>query len=86
MENRGEGMSEEKQAIVLTGGQIPIARLMTLRAGLKLEASGIRMSRGPSALSILKKEFKWKGNREKILKNLNAVIEEMKNDLKSEGK
>ena len=79
-------MSEEKQAIVLTGAQIPIARLMTLRAELKLEAAGMRRSRGPSALSILKKEFKWKGNREKILENLTAVIEEMKNDLKSEGK
>jgi uncharacterized protein (DUF2141 family) len=67
------------EAIVLTGKQIPKARLMTLRAGLKLEMSGMKVSRGRTCYSIIKKEFGWKGGREKIMARLTEEIESMPN-------
>jgi hypothetical protein len=34
--------------------------------------------RGPSAYSIIKSEFKWKGSRQKILDKLEAYLEEIR--------
>jgi hypothetical protein len=50
--------------MILTGQQIEHARLLTLRAALKLEMKGMKLSRSPSAYSILKK-MGFKGSREK---------------------
>lgn len=63
-------------AIVLTGEQIPKARILVLRAGLKLEMHGMRMSRGRTAYSIIKSEFGFKGNRARVLFQLNDWIKE----------
>jgi hypothetical protein len=60
---------------VLTGNQIGMYRLLVLRSGLALEAKGMKMSRGLSAMSILKKEFGFKGNRQKIAAQLQALID-----------
>jgi len=54
--------------------QIAMARLLTLRAGLKLETKGMRMTRSISCYKIIKL---------RVLDQVNALIEDMgilKND------
>ena len=57
-----------------TPQQIDLYRLCVLRTGLKLEAQGLKMSRGPSALSYLRSEYGYKGSRDKILAQVVADI------------
>ena len=56
----------------LMGTQIDMARLLTLRAMLKLEMKGMTRSRAPSAYSMLK-QMGYKGSREQILEQLDAA-------------
>ena len=65
--------------VTLTGNQIVKARLLALRMGLNLEAKGMKMSRGVSCLAIVKREFGFRGNRAKVLTQLEKVIEAMPN-------
>jgi hypothetical protein len=62
---------------MITGDDISVYRLFALKGALKLEIAGMSR-RGPSAATILKKEFGWKGNNKKIL----GLLEE---HLKHEG-
>lgn len=55
----------------LTGNQIDMARLLTLRAMLKLELKGMTRSRAPSAYAMLKK-MGYKGTRQEVLAQLDA--------------
>ena len=55
----------------LTGNQIDMARLLTLRAMLKLELKGMTRSRAPTAYSALKK-LGYKGTRQEVLAQLDA--------------
>jgi len=59
--------------ILTTPDQIATARLLTLRAGLKLEMRGLRISKGRSCYAILKSEG-FKGSRESILNQLAALL------------
>lgn len=62
-------------SIMLTGEHIDMYRLLTIRAGLKAEAMGMRLtSKAPSCLSIVKKEFGFKGNREKVTAQFEAYM------------
>ena len=56
----------------LTGNQIEGARLLTLRAMLKLEMKGMKASSGKSAYTILK-GMGFTGSREKVLSQLDDV-------------
>ena len=56
----------------LTGNQIDMARLLTLRAMLKLELRGLSRSRTPSAYAMLKK-LGYKGTRQEVLAQLDAA-------------
>ena len=56
----------------LTGNQIEGARLLTLRAMLKLEMKGMKASSGKSAYAILK-GMGFTGSREKVLSQLDDV-------------
>ena len=60
----------------LTGSQIDNARLLTLRAMLKLEIKGMTRSRAPSAYSMLK-SMGYTGNRESVLNQLDAKRAEL---------
>lgn len=55
-------------------------RLATLLAGLRFEVrtGGMKITRGPSAHSIVKREFGFKGNREKVLEQFAAYVAAMK--------
>ena len=55
---------------------IALYRLATLRSGLKLESKGLRMGKGPTALSILRKEFGYKGTRDAILAQVTQDVAE----------
>jgi len=65
----------------LTGNQIDMARLLTLRAMLKLEMKGMKRSRAPSAYAMLK-TMGYKGTREQILEQLDAARNEMLGEMK----
>ena len=75
-------MSEvlENGTIVLdTPEDIDFARLLALRGALKLEANyGLKLSRGVSALSIAKRSYGLRGNRAKIMAQVEQMIEDRK--------
>jgi hypothetical protein len=59
--------------MIITGKQnIELFRLMTLRQGLKLEISGLKVSRGVSILKILKK-MGYTGTRQQVLAQLDEI-------------
>jgi len=62
----------------LMGTKIDMARLLTLRAMLKLEMKGMTRSRAPTAYSMLKK-MGYKGTRAEVLAQLDAARNEILN-------
>jgi len=60
-------VNKMSDSVMLTGKQIPIARLMALLKGMGLEEKGLKVGRGRSCMAIVKSEFGWKGNRRKIM-------------------
>lgn len=52
---------------VISGAAIGVFRLKVLISACELEAKGLKMTRGQSALAILKRELRIKGNRAKVL-------------------
>lgn len=60
-----------------TPEKINMFRLLSLKAGLKLEVLGMQHSR-QSAYSIVKKELGFKGDKIQVLSQLVAYIEEKK--------
>ena len=55
--------------------QISMYRALTLKAGLKLEVKGMRMSRGRTAYSIIKEEYGLKGSKQKVLDQFTELLE-----------
>jgi len=68
------------EGTLVVDGQESVAlyRLMTLRSAMRLEALGLKMTRGPSALSIVKRELGFRGSRERVLAQLEAHIDNCK--------
>jgi len=65
----------ETGAVIFTGNDINTYRLLTIRMGLKAEAMGMRLtSRAPSCLSIVKREFGFKGNLQKVTAQYEAML------------
>ena len=60
--------------IIDTKEYIDKARILTLKSALKLEVGGIRIRRGFSAYATIKKEFGFKGNKQKVLNQLNDYV------------
>lgn len=60
----------------LTGHQIEAARILTLRAMLKLEMRGMSKSKGPTAYATLRM-MGFKGSRQAVLEQLDII----RNDL-----
>ena len=65
----------------ITGAHIPLYRLMVMAQGLKLEIKGLRFSRGRTCYALAKSEFGFKGNKAKVLAQLQAHIEATKAEL-----
>jgi hypothetical protein len=72
-----------KQAIH-TENQVQFFRLLSLRSALKLEILGMKR-RGQSAYSILKKELGLKGNKEKVLEQVQEIIKTAKEAILKKG-
>lgn len=69
---------EEQGCIVFdTPESIDFFRLAQLKAALAFELrSGMKMtSRGPSPYTVLKREYGFKGNRQKVLEQVTAEVE-----------
>ena len=60
-------------AYVITGADIPAFRLKVLASALSLEIKGLKRN-GPSAYSVIKKEFNLKGSRESVLTQLQELM------------
>ncbi len=65
-----------EEATIITG-KLNIAkyRVFTLRGALQLEMKGMHR-RGPSAYTIIKEELGFKGSKQKVLTQLNALIKD----------
>lgn len=63
--------------MVSTPEDISMFQMLALKGALKLEVAGMRRSKGPSAYSIVKKQFGFRGNKQKVLDQLVARIEEV---------
>ena len=61
-----------------TPEQIAFYRLLTLKQGLQMEIKGFKMSRGRTCYSIIKEEFKLKGNKQKVYDQFVKIIESKK--------
>jgi len=66
--------------ILDTPEDIAFARLVTLQSALRLEARGMRLSRGVSALKIAKTQYGCTGGRQKVMQQVDALVERAKKD------
>jgi hypothetical protein len=60
-------------ATVLTGEAITNYRALVLLSALRLECKGMKRS-GPSAYSIVKREFNLKGSKLSVLNQLESIL------------
>ena len=63
---------------MITGAHIPLYRLIVMASGLKLEMQGLRMTRGRTCYALAKSELGFRGNRAKVLAQLEAHIAAVK--------
>ena len=59
--------------------KIDLYSLLALRAALRMEVVGLK-GRGKSAYSIAKKELGIKGNKQKVLDQVNQMIQSIKTE------
>ena len=57
---------------------VELYRWQVLKQALKMEISGMKR-RGKSAYSIIKEEFNLKGNKQKVLKQLEEILMSINN-------
>lgn len=65
-----------KEATIITGNNINLFRLLSMKNAIKLEIKGLRNSRG-SVVALCKKEFGFKGSKEKVLEQLEKRIQKL---------
>lgn len=66
-------MSDET-SVLDNPSQIELFRLSTLLKALELELKGLKMSRGQSAASIIKREFNLKGTTKTLLPQFTKIV------------
>ena len=55
-----------------------LARLIALRSAMRMEVKGFRMTnKAPTAYSILKKEYGFKGNKQKVLDQVSEILDKV---------
>ena len=79
--NTTEAIKKLSNKIMDIEDEVNAYRLCALRSALKLEILGMR-KRGQSAYSIIKQEFGFKGNKQKVLEQLQSKIDEVKGSLR----
>ena len=65
-----------KGGFVVADDSIQLFRQRTLLRALQLEVKGMKISRGASAYSIIKKEYDLKGSKQKVLEQFERLISE----------
>ena len=69
--------------VMITGESIMHYRLLTLIQGLKSEIKGMRLtSKGRTCYSIIKSEYGLKGSREKVLVQIQEIMDMIKEEYK----
>ena len=64
--------------------KIELYALLSLRAALRMEVAGLK-GRGKSAYSIAKQELGVKGNKQKVLDQVNQMIQSMNEQQQGEA-
>ena len=64
--------------------KIELYALLSLRAALRMEVAGLK-GRGKSAYAIAKQELGVKGNKQKVLDQVNQMIQSMKDQQQGEA-
>jgi len=68
-------------SISITGDSIMDYRYMILITGLRSELKGFRLtSKGSTCYAILKREYGFKGNKEKVLAQAETQLEQIKQE------
>lgn len=62
--------------MLTTPDQITMFHILAMRGALRLEIHGLKHSSGRSVYAHVKKVFGFRGNKQKVLDQLNAYIEE----------
>ena len=65
-----------------TPQKIDLYRMLVLEKMLRLELLGIKMGRGKTAYSAIKKEYNLKGNKQKVWDTFKLMIETIKQEQK----
>ena len=52
------------------------ARLLTMRAGLRMELKGLQMTRGVSCYALVKQETGLKGSKQKVYDQFEVMLKE----------
>lgn len=73
--SESRGVGQERAVVLDRPDQIRAYQLGVLIQGAKLEGKGLRMCRGPSALSRLKKYYGLRGNRENVVAQAEQMLE-----------
>jgi hypothetical protein len=67
--------------VVITGESINHYKFLILIQGLKVEMKGMRMtSKGRTCYSILRREYGFKGSREKVLAQAQEAMDKIKKE------
>lgn len=75
---------KDETLVLTTKEEISAYRLLALRSGLKLELKGMKVSRGKTCYSVIKKEFQLTGSREVVLRKYEQILRD--NNILSEEK
>lgn len=61
-------------ATMMTGDAIDFYRLLMIRQGLKAQAVGLKLTRGPAATTIARRELGIKGNLASLTRQVEEII------------
>lgn len=70
-------MPNEKLTTIASNSQVNLFRIYSLRGELDREIRGTR-TKSPTAYIRIKREFDITGSRKSVLRQISAIIEEMK--------
>jgi hypothetical protein len=60
--------------VITEPNQIALYRLLTLRAGLRLELRGLKISKGRTCYAIIKQELGFKGDKASVLEQFENYL------------
>ena len=66
----------ESGATLVTGDHIRLMQLISLKQAIVLEGKGVKMTRGASAMSLARKRYGLEGNRERIIAQVQTMIDQ----------